>query len=713
MHATEIDAATAAPALPAFTIDGKALSKAVAIVATLAPRADGYRRGPDILNAILVEVDGTALRLTATDLQTQVSIDLACDEVTQPGRCAVPARQLATMCAGFKAGTLATFTAEGAGAVLTGGRARFSASVLPADDFPLLRTLDGRQPEAVWGVPGDDPDALADHGAEGREMPAAALKLLGKAVARVKPSKKSGMAAPAASLARFAETEALHGPEVYTDAQPPRLRVDLGDMTVITALPEPAFDYRSKRNPWSYGWDGERTAKAAEYARHLREAYGLPDVDGHAGRLEYRNGVAVGMTFGEGYWDESGFRPMPDGWTPPAGTEIECEDSASPECEVDGVRYSRLGEGPWHYYHRGAQCLVYPEGAYSVFFPIAERPVISEVLLTVDGRDIAVATNGSGKINLSAEEIAELAGPVSEMTRVEIAPMPMFQGERVPAGLIVPTPPRLSDRDSARMSAAEMRAYCEACRPCLPAAERVAQEDAAAASIAAFAADALALPEPSNVIAVDFAAAAAARDAAEAETCAENQVDQPAPAPVPAGPDNAALLAMVERLASRVAALETGRAPPAEPTSVRQLPRALRLRIVGAYLAGRASRREEARLRAEMGAFRADLETKMEAAETALAGERAARAEAEAESARRNAAMVAAETRAAEAEASEEAMRAELAELREVETENDALWETIAGLEKRRQRVRPAPAAAREGENISAPIALTEPAAAA
>src|SRR5690606_16392877 len=136
--------------------------------------------------------------------------------------------------------------------------------------------------------------------------------------------------------------------------------------------------------PWTFCDDAARAARARDYARQLRERYSLPLVDAHPGVLITREGLALGVTFGESSYDASRFVPAP-GFTLPDDSRV-ITDGDYEEYDVDGVRYARMRGSDWQRWHAGTNAPIWPDGAYSVLFPRNDRPVVSEMVVESGGR---------------------------------------------------------------------------------------------------------------------------------------------------------------------------------------------------------------------------------------------------------------------------------------------------------------------------------------
>lgn len=118
-----------------LTIDRGAFIKALSHVQSVVER----RNTIPILSNILMDAEGTALKLTATDLDIEAS-DSTIAHVDKPGRITAPAQTLFEVVRKLPDGAdvellLDTDTQR---LIITSGRARFALPTLPADDFQTM-----------------------------------------------------------------------------------------------------------------------------------------------------------------------------------------------------------------------------------------------------------------------------------------------------------------------------------------------------------------------------------------------------------------------------------------------------------------------------------------------------------------------------------------------------------------------------------------------
>jgi DNA polymerase-3 subunit beta len=89
-----------------------------------------------ILSNVLLTATEHGLRLSATDLEVELSVPGKIDKCTVPGSVTLPARKLLDLCRALPDGTLLTIDSGGDRAAIRAGRSRFSLSTLPATEFP-------------------------------------------------------------------------------------------------------------------------------------------------------------------------------------------------------------------------------------------------------------------------------------------------------------------------------------------------------------------------------------------------------------------------------------------------------------------------------------------------------------------------------------------------------------------------------------------------
>ena len=96
-----------------------------------------------ILSNILLEIDGSSLTLTATDLELEMVAYAVINNEGDNGKITVPARKLLDICKSLPADSTLTFTSENEVIKLCTGRSKYSLSTLSADDFPNIEEWRG------------------------------------------------------------------------------------------------------------------------------------------------------------------------------------------------------------------------------------------------------------------------------------------------------------------------------------------------------------------------------------------------------------------------------------------------------------------------------------------------------------------------------------------------------------------------------------------
>lgn len=111
----------------------------------LASRAVSTRTTMPILGYVLLETMREGLRLTATDLELAIQVEIEA-EVKQGGQITLPARILAEIVGNLPEATVELKHEEGAGQVeITCEASAFEILGLPAGDFPSLPRVDGNE----------------------------------------------------------------------------------------------------------------------------------------------------------------------------------------------------------------------------------------------------------------------------------------------------------------------------------------------------------------------------------------------------------------------------------------------------------------------------------------------------------------------------------------------------------------------------------------
>lgn len=104
-------------------------------------RAINPRSPLPILSHLLLEASGHQVKLTATDLDVGLSIELEA-EIAEPGSITCPARLMQEIVSKFPAGKVELNTLSEGRMLLSCGSSKFELSTLPAEEFPSLPDLD-------------------------------------------------------------------------------------------------------------------------------------------------------------------------------------------------------------------------------------------------------------------------------------------------------------------------------------------------------------------------------------------------------------------------------------------------------------------------------------------------------------------------------------------------------------------------------------------
>jgi DNA polymerase-3 subunit beta len=91
-----------------------------------------------ILANVLITATEHGFRLSATDLEVELSVPGSFAACTEPGATTLPARKLLDLCRALPDGTQLTIETTGDRATVRAGRSRFSLSTLPASEFPAI-----------------------------------------------------------------------------------------------------------------------------------------------------------------------------------------------------------------------------------------------------------------------------------------------------------------------------------------------------------------------------------------------------------------------------------------------------------------------------------------------------------------------------------------------------------------------------------------------
>lgn len=365
-----------------------------------------------------------------------------------------------------------------------------------------------------------------------------------------------------------AELQAVMSPELEPYLNPAKIAAfakAVGPLTVemsptyalITARSAPDWTGLSGRLaspalPKGYSYGCTVPTSVYEYVNGLRDRYCLPVIEER--RAIVVDARAVGVTFGAEEFEADRYE-----------TALNYETFTEDRVLIKG---------------RGQH---WRDGSYSIFLPRCDRVVTADISVEVGGEIIPLLRHDTkGTLHATAAQVAAWCGPVDEMDRREIPALVVYQGQPVARDLRIPKPPRIDRSRALCMTAAEMTAYAEACRPVAGAPAAPAVEKVAAPKVAKV------QPTPA---------------ATETEIMAEPVAPNLAEAP---GAD-AALLARITALESIVQTLMQAHleapahgdataelvSPVPTPAVAIRDDRARRLRIVRRYLAMRAERKRD------------------------------------------------------------------------------------------------------------------------
>jgi DNA polymerase III subunit beta len=111
--------------------------KALQMVAAVVER----RPTVPILSHVLFSIENNQLSLTATDLEVQITVNVATSEPTAPAKMTVPARKLVDICRALNQDIIELVQQEQR-LLVKSGRGKYSLSILPANDFPYAEEED-------------------------------------------------------------------------------------------------------------------------------------------------------------------------------------------------------------------------------------------------------------------------------------------------------------------------------------------------------------------------------------------------------------------------------------------------------------------------------------------------------------------------------------------------------------------------------------------
>ena len=95
-----------------------------------------------ILSNVLIEVDESSLKLTATDLESEISTTSTISNYKSGGKTTAPARKLSDLCRLLPDLEEIHFYLDGENLKIESGLGKYSISTLPSDDFPVFEKED-------------------------------------------------------------------------------------------------------------------------------------------------------------------------------------------------------------------------------------------------------------------------------------------------------------------------------------------------------------------------------------------------------------------------------------------------------------------------------------------------------------------------------------------------------------------------------------------
>ena len=129
-------------------VDGKVLAQGLARVA----RAIPSRAARPILQNVLVHVDGT-VRLTGTDMETSISVDLDGGDRVSTGDALMPCKRLRGIAKGLKGESITLATLDGFRVSVAGNGTRFQLEGNDPGDYPTIPTFPADGGFQVDGAP--------------------------------------------------------------------------------------------------------------------------------------------------------------------------------------------------------------------------------------------------------------------------------------------------------------------------------------------------------------------------------------------------------------------------------------------------------------------------------------------------------------------------------------------------------------------------------
>ena len=119
-----------------FTINREKLLKPLQAVIGVVER----RQTLPILSNVLIEAGNGTIGMVTTDLEVELSAGIEA-EIEAEGSTTVPARKLFDICKALPEGAEVEINREDERLLVRAGRSRFTLSILPPDDFPVVESL--------------------------------------------------------------------------------------------------------------------------------------------------------------------------------------------------------------------------------------------------------------------------------------------------------------------------------------------------------------------------------------------------------------------------------------------------------------------------------------------------------------------------------------------------------------------------------------------
>ena len=117
-----------------FRVARDALLKPLNLVAGVVER----RQTLPVLSNVLLNLDGSRLSITGTDLEVELVGRVELEDPGEAGEVTVPARKLADICKSLPEGADVEFAVGDGKATVRSGRSRFTLATLPAREFPNI-----------------------------------------------------------------------------------------------------------------------------------------------------------------------------------------------------------------------------------------------------------------------------------------------------------------------------------------------------------------------------------------------------------------------------------------------------------------------------------------------------------------------------------------------------------------------------------------------